>query len=37
VTYSQDFPGAAITTENVDETSFWGDLTPPDQPVDVVE
>lgn len=30
-------PGAAITAENVDDTRFWGNLTPPDQPVDVVE
>ena len=30
-------PGAAITKDNVDETRFWGNLTPPDQPVDVVE
>jgi ribose transport system substrate-binding protein len=30
-------PGAAITAENVDDTRFWGNLTPPDQPVEVVE
>ena len=30
-------PGAAITEDNVDDTRFWGNLTPPDQPVDVVE
>jgi ribose transport system substrate-binding protein len=30
-------PGAAITPENVDDTAFWGNLTPPDQPVQVVE
>ena len=30
-------PGAAITTDNVDDTRFWGNLTPPDQPVQVVE
>jgi len=30
-------PGAAITPENVDDTRFWGNLTPPDQPVQVVE
>ena len=30
-------PGAAITAENVDDTRFWGNLTPPDQPVQVVE
>jgi ribose transport system substrate-binding protein len=30
-------PGAAITADNVDDTRFWGNLTPPDQPVDVVE
>ena len=30
-------PGAAITKDNVDDTRFWGNLTPPDQPVDVVE
>jgi ribose transport system substrate-binding protein len=30
-------PGAAITGENVDDTAFWGNLTPPDQPVQVVE
>jgi ribose transport system substrate-binding protein len=30
-------PGAAITPENVDDTRFWGNLTPPDQPVAVVE
>jgi hypothetical protein len=30
-------PGAVITAENVDDTRFWGNLTPPDQPVDVVE
>jgi len=30
-------PGAAITADNVDDTKFWGNLTPPDQPVQVVE
>jgi ribose transport system substrate-binding protein len=30
-------PGAAITADNVDDTRFWGNLTPPDQPVQVVE
>ena len=30
-------PGAAITPENVDETRFWGNLTPPKQPVAVVQ
>jgi ribose transport system substrate-binding protein len=30
-------PGAAITKDNVDDTRFWGNLTPPDQPVQVVE
>ena len=30
-------PGAAITPENIDDTRFWGNLTPPDAPVDVVE
>jgi ribose transport system substrate-binding protein len=30
-------PGAAITPDNVDDTRFWGNLTPPDQPVQVVE
>jgi ribose transport system substrate-binding protein len=30
-------PGAAITKANVDDTRFWGNLTPPDQPVQVVE
>jgi ribose transport system substrate-binding protein len=30
-------PGAAITKDNVDDTRFWGNLTPPDQPVEVVE
>jgi ribose transport system substrate-binding protein len=30
-------PGAAITPENVDDTRFWGNLTPPKQPVAVVE
>ena len=30
-------PGAAITPENVDDTRFWGNLTPPDQPAAVVE
>jgi hypothetical protein len=23
--------------ENIDDTRFWGNLTPPDQPVQVVE
>jgi ribose transport system substrate-binding protein len=30
-------PGAAITKENVDDKRFWGNLTPPDAPVAVVE
>jgi ribose transport system substrate-binding protein len=30
-------PGAAITAENVDDTRFWGNLTAPEQPVQVVE
>jgi ribose transport system substrate-binding protein len=30
-------PGAAITPENVDDKRFWGNLTPPTQPVAVVE
>lgn len=30
-------PGAAITPENVDDTRFWGNLTPPTEPVQVVE
>jgi ribose transport system substrate-binding protein len=30
-------PGAAITADNVDDTRFWGNLTAPDQPVEVVE
>jgi ribose transport system substrate-binding protein len=30
-------PGAAITKDNVDDTRFWGNLTPPDQPVEVME
>jgi ribose transport system substrate-binding protein len=30
-------PGAAITKDNVDDSRFWGNLTPPDAPVDVVE
>jgi ribose transport system substrate-binding protein len=30
-------PGAAITKDNVDDTRFWGNLTPPDQPAQVVE
>ncbi len=30
-------PGAAITAENVDDTRFWGNLTPPKDPVQVVE
>ena len=30
-------PGAAITADNVGDTRFWGNLTPPDQPVQVVE
>ncbi len=29
-------PGAAITPENVDDTRFWGNLTPPTDPVQVV-
>ncbi len=28
--------GAAITKANVDDTHFWGNLAPPDQPVQVV-
>lgn len=30
-------PGAAITPENVDDTRFWGNLTPPTDPVTVVD
>ena len=30
-------PGAAITPKNVDDTRFWGNLTPPTDPVSVVE
>lgn len=30
-------PGAAITPENVDDTRFWGNLTPPSDPVSVVK
>jgi ribose transport system substrate-binding protein len=30
-------PGAAITKENVDEERFWGNLSPPKEPVAVVE
>jgi ribose transport system substrate-binding protein len=30
-------PGAAITKANVADTRFWGNLTPPDQPVQVVQ
>jgi ribose transport system substrate-binding protein len=30
-------PGAAIRPENVDDTRFWGNLTPPTDPVTVVE
>ena len=30
-------PGAAIAKANVDDTRFWGNLTPPDKPVQVVE
>jgi ribose transport system substrate-binding protein len=30
-------PGAAITKDNVDDSRFWGNLTPPDAPVAVVE
>lgn len=30
-------PGAAITKDNVDDSRFWGNLTPPDAPVEVVE
>lgn len=30
-------PGAAITADNVDDSTFWGNLTPPDQPVQIVE
>ncbi len=30
-------PGAAITPENVDDTRFWGNLTPPTDPVEVVQ
>jgi ribose transport system substrate-binding protein len=30
-------PGAAITPENVDDTRFWGNLTPPTEPVQPVQ
>ncbi|WP_425482674.1 sugar ABC transporter substrate-binding protein [Chelativorans xinjiangense] len=30
-------PGAAITSENVDEPRFWGNLTPPSDPIKPVE
>ncbi|MGH6943535.1 MAG: sugar ABC transporter substrate-binding protein [Geminicoccaceae bacterium] len=30
-------PGAAITKDNVDDTRFWGNLTPPKDPVQVVQ
>lgn len=30
-------PGAAITEDNVDESRFWGNLNPPDEPPQVVE
>ena len=30
-------PGAAITKANVDDKRFWGNLTPPDKPVQVVQ
>ena len=30
-------PGAAITSDNVDDTRFWGNLTPPSDPPQVVE
>ncbi len=30
-------PGAAITPDNVDDTRFWGNLTPPKDPPQVVE
>jgi len=30
-------PGAAITAENVDEPRFWGNLTPPSDPIKPVE
>ncbi|MDH3661731.1 MAG: substrate-binding domain-containing protein, partial [Alphaproteobacteria bacterium] len=30
-------PGAAITPDNVDDTKFWGNLTPPTNPVQVVQ
>ncbi len=30
-------PGAAITSENVDEPRFWGNLTPPSDPIEPVE
>jgi ribose transport system substrate-binding protein len=30
-------PGAAITRDNVDDKRFWGNLSPPDAPVAVVE
>ncbi|HEX6144406.1 MAG TPA: sugar ABC transporter substrate-binding protein [Geminicoccaceae bacterium] len=30
-------PGAAITADNVDDTRFWGNLTPPSDPPQVVE
>ena len=30
-------PGAAITADNVDDSRFWGNLTPPAEPVQPVE
>ncbi|MEZ5931506.1 MAG: sugar ABC transporter substrate-binding protein [Alphaproteobacteria bacterium] len=30
-------PGAAITPDNVDDTKFWGNLTPPTDPVQPVQ
>jgi ribose transport system substrate-binding protein len=30
-------PGAAITTENVDDPKFWGNLKPPTEAVTPVE
>jgi ribose transport system substrate-binding protein len=30
-------PGAAITKDNVDDKRFWGNLSPPTDPVKVVE
>ncbi|MEQ8968313.1 MAG: sugar ABC transporter substrate-binding protein [Azospirillaceae bacterium] len=30
-------PGAAITSDNVDEPRFWGNLQPPEDPVDPIE